>query len=132
MPHQSKIIELYCQNLKSMPMSIYILGELMMIATKRDFSLITHENHKFEILRHPESFRSSVVQVFIMGYKAFQNAQISMSTIARDIKLMPIFMTEIQKLSFSGYKNKAKLESVERIAENCINLSSKWAYLVKL
>ena len=74
MPDKSKVIEIYCQNLKSMPMSISILGELMMIATKRDFSLITKENHKFEILKHPESFRASVVQVFIMGYKAFQNA----------------------------------------------------------
>ena len=125
MPDKSKVIEIYCQNLKSMPMSISILGELMMIATKRDFSLITKENHKFEILKHPESFRASVVQVFIMGYKAFQNAHTCMSTIARDSKLMPIFMTEIQKLSLNGYKNKAKLESVQRIAENYISLSSK-------
>ena len=57
------------------PMSIALLGQLMLIAGEEDFSL---ENQKpkdgFQFIQHPGSFRACLVQVSNAGWRAFSEA----------------------------------------------------------
>ena len=125
--NNSATLNVFCQNLRAAPMSISILGELTLIAGRRDFSLITKENQKFEHLKNPESFSASVIQVSNTGYKAFQNAHVAINDIARKSKLMPGFMREIQTLLLSGYAVHGKLDAIKEMANHCEEISSKVA-----
>lgn len=52
------------------PMTIAFLGQLMLISTLKDFPIDKHKpKHGFRYLKHPKSFRASVVQVdLILAY----------------------------------------------------------------
>ena len=57
------------------PMCIALLGQLMLISTEKDFSLKKQEPlDGFKYMKHPESFRASLVQVSNAGWKAFNEA----------------------------------------------------------
>ena len=55
------------------PMSIALLGQLMLIAGEKDFSLSKPEKG-FQFIRYPESFRACLVQVSNSGWTAFNEA----------------------------------------------------------
>lgn len=64
------------------PTSIAILGHLMAIATKTDFSLDKHiPKGGFKFLKYPGSFRACLVQISNSGCKAFMEAHKSMDKI---------------------------------------------------
>lgn len=57
------------------PLSIALLGQLMLIAGEKDFSLENQRPDKgFEFIKHPESFRACLVQVSNTGWRAFNKA----------------------------------------------------------
>ena len=57
------------------PLSIALLGQLMLVAGEKDFSL---ENQRpengFQFIHHPKSFRACLVQVSNTGWRAFNAA----------------------------------------------------------
>ena len=57
------------------PISIALLGQLMLIATEKDFSLEKQRpEHGFKFIEHPGSFRACLVQVSNTGWGAFNEA----------------------------------------------------------
>jgi len=57
------------------PMTIALLGQLMIIAGEKDFSLENQRPEKgFQHIAHPESFRACLVQVSNTGWRAFNEA----------------------------------------------------------
>lgn len=57
------------------PLSIALLGQLMVVAGERDFSLeMNRPDRGFEFINHPESFRACLVQVSNTGWTAFNEA----------------------------------------------------------
>ena len=58
------------------PLSIALLGQLMLVAGEKDFSLEKQKPVKgFQFIRHPQSFRACLVQVSNTGWRAFNEAQ---------------------------------------------------------
>ena len=55
------------------PMSIALLGQLMLIAGEKDFSLSKPEKG-FQFIRYPDSFRACLVHVSNSGWIAFNEA----------------------------------------------------------
>ena len=57
------------------PLSIALLGQLMLVAGEKDFSLENQRPEKgFKFIEHPESFRACLVQVSNTGWRAFNEA----------------------------------------------------------
>ena len=57
------------------PLSIALLGQLMLVAGEKDFSLENQRPEKgFQFIHHPESFRACLVQVSNTGWRAFNEA----------------------------------------------------------
>lgn len=57
------------------PLSIALLGQLMLVAGEKDFSLENQRPEKgFQFIQHPESFRACLVQVSNTGWRAFNEA----------------------------------------------------------
>ena len=57
------------------PMTIALLGHLLLIAGEKDFSLENQKPEKgFKFIEHPESFRACLVQVSNRGWRAFNEA----------------------------------------------------------
>ena len=57
------------------PLSIALLGELILIAAEKDFSLENQRPEKgFQFIHHPKSFRACLVQVSNSGWSAFNEA----------------------------------------------------------
>ena len=57
------------------PLSIALLGQLMLVAGEKDFSLEKQRPEKgFKFIKHPESFRACLVQVSNTGWRAFNEA----------------------------------------------------------
>ena len=57
------------------PMTIALLGQLMLIAGEKDFSLENQRPEKgFQYIKYPESFRACLVQVSNTGWRAFNEA----------------------------------------------------------
>ena len=56
----------------SAQLSIALLGDLMLVAGEKDFSLENQRPEKdFQFVQHPESFRACLVQVSNSGWRAF-------------------------------------------------------------
>lgn len=56
-------------------LSIALLGQLMLVAGEKDFSLEHQRPEKgFQFIEHPESFRACLVQVSNTGWRAFNEA----------------------------------------------------------
>ncbi|VDI15011.1 Hypothetical predicted protein [Mytilus galloprovincialis] len=67
------------QFLMHAPTSIAILGQLMAIATKKDFSLDKPiQKGGFKFVKYPDSFRACLVQISSSGCNAFMEAHKSM------------------------------------------------------
>jgi hypothetical protein len=61
---QRAIDEPWEQYLLAGPVVINLLGQVMVISTKRDFSLHhPTNNYQFQYIRRPESFRATLVQI---------------------------------------------------------------------
>ena len=57
------------------PLSIALMGQLMLVAGEKDFSLENQRPEKgFQFIQHPESFRACLVQVSNTGWGAFNEA----------------------------------------------------------
>ena len=57
------------------PLSIAVLGQLMLVAGEKDFSLENQRPEKgFQFIENPGSFRACLVQVSNSGWKAFNEA----------------------------------------------------------
>ncbi|XP_067291784.1 uncharacterized protein [Pseudorasbora parva] len=112
------------------PLSIAILGELVFISAKADFSI----NDKppiggYKFIKHPDSFRSCLMQVCNSGWWAFNEAHKNMDLIRFHTARVPDYMKTAVKILFQGDDEVVKvhlpkqLENIIVVADECVVLS---------
>ena len=113
------------------PLSIALLGQLILISSDADFSLQDKkESIKFEFLKYPDSFRACLVQVSNRGWDAFNKAHTSMdqirlysSNVDKHVKTAVKFLIagsaeDVQSMVPDALKN------IEVIADDCLELAT--------
>jgi hypothetical protein len=112
-------------------MGIAVLSQLMICASQvpTDFSIDKIDKKHIPLLKHPESYRTTLVQIVNDAYNAFMKAHINMEKIQLQGSQVPNYVNECVKIIKSD--NKAakdkflprRLENIEKIAVNGENLS---------
>ena len=113
------------------PLSIALLGQLILISSDADFSLQDKKDSiKFEFLKYPDSFRACLVQVSNRGWDAFNKAHTSMdqirlysSNVDKHVKTAVKFLItgsakDVQSMVPDSLKN------IEVIADDCLELAT--------
>ena len=113
------------------PMTINILGQLIVISTKIDFSLKTSApDYQFKYIRHPESYRATLIQIANDGWEAFNQAHSSMNMIQLYMAQVPGHVkTSLQILAQASPRLLQRLllpslNGVDRIGKECSKLAS--------
>lgn len=89
------------QFLMPAPTVIALLGGLTVLSGKVDFSLNERPPAAgFKYVRHPDSFRASLVQVSNDGWSAFHNAHRNMDTIQLNMQQIPVHVKTAMKVIF--------------------------------
>ena len=91
----------YAQLLAPAPMSICLLGQLILVTSKGDMSLIDHgvAKQQFSLLRSPESLRASMLQVVHKGWDSFNTASKNMEEIRLLSAQVSPYVRDIIKVS---------------------------------
>lgn len=112
------------------PMSIALLGQLMLIAGEKDFSLESQKpKDGFQFIQHPRSFRACLVQVSNAGWRAFNEAHKNMDTIRLYSAKVPGQVKKVVRTLVSGSKEDVKdilpieLRKIEENASESLELA---------
>lgn len=112
------------------PMSIALLGQLMLIAGEKDFSLESQKpKDGFQFIQHPKSFRACLVQVSNAGWRAFNEAHKNMDTIRLYSAKVPGQVKKVVRTLVSGSKEDVKdilpieLRKIEENASESLELA---------
>lgn len=112
------------------PMSIAILGELVFLSSKTDFSI--NKNSPiggFKYMRYPESFRACLMQVCNSGWWAFNEAHKNMDQICLHTARIPDYTKRAVKILFQDNDEfinahlPGQLKNIKIISEECFKLS---------
>ncbi|XP_028390961.1 uncharacterized protein LOC114515836 [Dendronephthya gigantea] len=113
------------------PLSIALLGQLILISSDADFSLQNEKgNLKFKYLKYPDSFRACLVQVSNRGWDAFNRAHTSMDQIRLFSNNVDKHVKTAVKFLVAGTAEDIELmvpdalKNIERIADDCLELST--------
>ncbi|XP_007902377.2 uncharacterized protein LOC103185592 [Callorhinchus milii] len=113
------------------PISIAILGELIFISAAESFKITLSPDRASEpgLLKHPESFHASLLQVIDQGWRAFNKAHKNMDQIRLYSLTAPKHLASaVQVLGREPAYVKAmlprRLQSIKNIADECVQLSS--------
>ena len=113
------------------PQSIALLGHLIIISSDTDFSLQDKKGSiNFEVLKYPDSFRASLVQVSHKGWDAFNKAHTSMDQIRLYSSNVDKHVKTAVKFLVAGSAEDVKLmvpnalKNIERIADDCLELAT--------
>lgn len=113
------------------PLSIALLGQLILISSDADFSLQDKkESIKFEHLKYPDSFRACLVQVSNNGCDAFNKAHSSMDQIRLYSSNVDKHVQTAVRFLIAGSADDVEsmvpvaLRNIEGIADNCLDIST--------
>ena len=113
------------------PLSIALLGQLILISSDADFSLQDKKDSiKFEFLKYPDSFRACLVQVSNRGWDAFNKAHTSMDQIRLYSSNVEKHVKTAAKLLIAGTAKDVELmvpsalKNIEQIADDCLKLAT--------
>ncbi|KAM9434248.1 uncharacterized protein Hap1MRO34_002086 isoform 1-T2 [Clarias gariepinus] len=113
------------------PLSIAILGELVFISSKEDFSINKNPpKGGYKCIRYPDSFRACLMQVCNSGWKAFNEAHKNMDQIRLHTMAVPDYMKTAVKILFQGNNEVVQahlpdqLENIRVIADDCLELAN--------
>ncbi|XP_071125138.1 putative leucine-rich repeat-containing protein DDB_G0290503 [Mytilus edulis] len=116
--------------LTSAPTSIALIGQLMLIATESDFTLLENApKDGFKYLKYPNSFRASLVQLSNMGWDAFNDAHMNMDSIRLHTTNLDSHVQTLFKIMNDGTNDELELlvpmtlRKIENIADECLELS---------
>ena len=114
--------------MSSIPLAIYALGQLMIIASTVDDVSINHPppwNGKFNHIKYPDSLRTTLLQISNRGYEAFNKAHFSMMTIHNYSKQIIRSVIDVEKLlknattaAVSEFAS-MRLDRVNAVVKNC-------------
>ncbi|XP_078344814.1 uncharacterized protein LOC144630334 [Oculina patagonica] len=112
------------------PLSIALLGQLMLVAGEKDFSLENQRPEKgFQFIQHPESFRACLVQVSNTGWRAFNEAHKNMDQIRLYSAQVPDQVKKVVRTLVKGSEKDVKdflpieLGKIDRNATECLRLA---------
>ncbi|KAL6460743.1 hypothetical protein MHYP_G00307090 [Metynnis hypsauchen] len=112
------------------PLSIAILGELVFISSKTDFSINKNPpKGGYKHIKYPDSFRACLMQVCNSGWWAFNEAHKNMDQIRLHTMTVPDYMKTAVKILFQGDDEVVKahlpdqLENIRVIADECLELA---------
>ncbi|KAL6460752.1 hypothetical protein MHYP_G00307180 [Metynnis hypsauchen] len=112
------------------PLSIAILGELVFISSKTDFSINKNPpKDGYKHIKYPDSFRACLMQVCNSGWWAFSEAHKNMDQIRLHTMAVPDYMKTAVKILFQGDDEVVKallpdqLENIHVIADDCLALA---------
>ncbi|XP_030639269.1 uncharacterized protein LOC115819982 [Chanos chanos] len=112
------------------PLSIAIMGELVYISSKTDFSINKNApKDGYKYIKYPESFRACLMQVCNSGWGAFNEAHKSMDQIRLHTSTVPDYMKTAVKTLFHGDDEVVRallpdqLENIRAIADDCVKLA---------
>ncbi|KAI7806793.1 uncharacterized protein LOC130557423 [Triplophysa rosa] len=112
------------------PVSIAILGELVFLSSKTDFSI--NKNSPiggFKYIRYPESFRACLMQVCNSGWWAFNEAHKNMDQIRLHTARIPDYTKTAMKILFKDNDEvinahlPGQLKNIQIISDECLKLS---------
>ncbi|GAA6087981.1 uncharacterized protein LOC113650516 [Tachysurus ichikawai] len=113
------------------PLSIAILGELVVISSKTDFSINKNPpKGGYKFIRYPESFRACLMQVCNSGWWAFNEAHKNMDQIRLHTMAVPDYMKMAVKILFQGSDEVVEahlpdqLENIRVVADECLELAN--------
>lgn len=119
------------EHLVPAPLTITVLGELVFISSKDDFSINRNPpKDGFKFIKYPHSFRASLMQVCNAGWSAFNEAHTSMDEIRLHTGNVPqyvrtaveVILREDDRLFQAVLPN--TLNSIDNIATECLRLST--------
>uniref|UniRef100_A0A3B3I2C0 Uncharacterized protein n=1 Tax=Oryzias latipes TaxID=8090 RepID=A0A3B3I2C0_ORYLA len=112
------------------PLSIAIMGELVLFSSGPDFSINKNPpKDGFKHIKYPESFREAVMQVCNSGWKAFNIAHKNMDQIRIHTASVPEHMKDAVKILYQGNDEMIEklfpneLKSILTIADECVELA---------
>ncbi|XP_049331720.1 uncharacterized protein LOC125799310 [Astyanax mexicanus] len=111
------------------PLSIAILGELVFISSKEDFSINKNPpKDGYKHIRYPDSFRACLMQVCNSGWWAFNEAHKNMDQIRLHTMTVPDYMKNAVKILFQGNDEvqlllPIQLKNIQDIADKCLKLA---------
>ncbi|CAF1193411.1 unnamed protein product [Adineta steineri] len=110
------------------PLAINYIGNLMILASKCDFSLTSSSpSHVYEHIKYPNSFRMTLAQIASEIYNAFMNAHTTIERIQSSTKQIPQHLKIILKLLKSAAPSIIQvmlpktLDTIERIPKDVAN-----------
>ncbi|XP_060721316.1 uncharacterized protein LOC132842590 [Tachysurus vachellii] len=113
------------------PLSIAILGELVFISSKTDFSINKNTPKVgYKFIKYPESFRACLMQVCNSGWWAFNEAHKNMDQIRLYTMTVPDYMKMAVKILFQGSDEVVEahlpeqLENIRVVADDCLELAN--------
>jgi DNA segregation ATPase FtsK/SpoIIIE-like protein len=105
------------------PLSVNYVGNLLVLASKRDFPLSHSPNFPFQYIKNPGSFRATLAQVSGSMYSALLGAHTAMDRIQLNIQQVPNHVKTALKLVVAGSPMLIEimlpktLETIGRIAD---------------
>ncbi|XP_061107808.1 uncharacterized protein LOC133135067 [Conger conger] len=112
------------------PMSIAILGELIFISSKTDFSVRKGgPDGGFKYAKYPDSFRACLMQVCNSGWRAFNEAHKNMDQIRLYTNSVPNYIKTAVKILLQDDDNLVQamlpdqLDNIKNIADDCLQLA---------
>ncbi|UJR36842.1 hypothetical protein I4U23_029555 [Adineta vaga] len=104
------------------PLSVNYIGNLLVLASKRDFPLTRPPHFTFQYIKDPNSFRATLAQVSGSMYSALIGAHTAMDRIQLNVQQVPSHVKTALKLVLAGSPMLIEimlpkaLESIGRIA----------------
>ena len=112
------------------PTTINLLGQIMVISSKKDFSFIVNSpNATFKYVQYPNSFRATLVQLANEAYNTFLTANSNMNAVQLNMQQIPGHVkTALKLLATAPFALLEKLlplslNHIERIGRECSTLS---------
>ncbi|CAF1296029.1 unnamed protein product [Didymodactylos carnosus] len=113
------------------PVAINVLGQLIVLSTKIDFSLKESVgDYKFKYIRNPQSYRGTLIQIANDGWEAFNQAHSSMNTIQLYMAQIPGHVKTSFQILMQASPRLIKnllvpsLNSIDGIGKECSRLAS--------
>ncbi|XP_067881679.1 uncharacterized protein [Heterodontus francisci] len=114
------------------PMSIAILGELIIISSTGDFPVNKHTpERQYKHIKYPESFRACLMQVSNYGWKTFNLAHKNMDQIRLHSQSVPTHLKNTVKTLMQGDQQilekilPLQLGSIKAVADDCLGLAQE-------
>ncbi|EFX83209.1 hypothetical protein DAPPUDRAFT_315943 [Daphnia pulex] len=116
------------------PMGIAVLSQLMICTSHvTDFKIDNIKEDKISLLKHPSSFRTTLVQIVNEAYNAFMKAHTNMEKIKLQVSQVPDYVKDCVKIIKSDNKVAIekfvprRLECIKNAADNGEKLSAEVA-----